>query len=1303
MTQLSTPFPALPDLPWFPGKAAPGRFNPDDPYKSLARITGGGRAAADDPAPVTPEEEQTYLGETMGAVQAIGNVLDTPGSVVRGAIGAGLDALQGNTPNAHLEGVLYPSKRIYGSDLLTKLGVPEAPDWSGENYGLNTDNLLHAGRGLLGFGVDVATDPLSMIGIGTKTAAGVAKVAESASEISRIQNTASHGADALKALNDLGIDKLGAAAETWSPKIMADELRSGDRAALNFHLPWWMGDASKKPFASVGEGGAIGNKAADLVEAAGYGTYSPLKIMRGLFSSQASPEVTTFDGGKQIANDEAFAANAKARAALLNLKGSMEGGYASLGKSYQDIASHFQAVGDQDNFNDFMRAMQTNDGLSSAADIGAEVEKALKLAPGQLGGLPQETDAFTKAAWDYRTELRRTQDNVRQYARAAGVNVGELNDLYAAFSHRSAADVVAPLVDEGQWHGWGYGRNPTINRNDALRDIPGSEVTVNNIAKAAGLMGYDAVPKNADLAAKVAAASTDAEAEALMQGLSKNDFKFERIAKGDLADSFRGQLGKAATDTSTVADLQQELAVHNHIEPALDHAWKDKTWVPMNTDGTLDVPKKIDPVTGGATIDESKLPPGVKMMGDGEDATLHNYWTERKRWNMPMPANHGLTDPNEVASATALLKDGDYLSDKGGELMKTLNGMKPEKVLNGVYGNTTVKDAYDYAESLLMRAATMKSAQQFLARPGVVADEGVPLLQAWKDAGPGEPGGKGLEQRGLAQAVQAIPEANQQFQKAVSEAMQSGTPVDPDAIARDVAQNVNINPWAAKGLTAYADMASPAVKDSVWDRYNTALKSTLYAMWPASHLRDLMSRVWNASTAGNAPLLGEDGIMSQTLNVAKYVESMGKEGIEEPADISRIKAAGIGQSFSALDTSRNPALARANHIPTTGFVGSVLPWEGTTMNPLSLPGIVSDADIAAGKPIFGPVKAGMNLQSYGDFVAQGGYFLALVKKGFTDAQAKSLVDQAFYTGDKLSPFEKNLLSKIMPFERFTVRNVPYQLSKLATEPGGQTAETLRALNEASSQQNKDVYTPNFLREGQPMAIGNDPTKQGFLRNTLVPLHELNDAVFQGVSPDLGRTAEKVASRLNPLLSSPIEYFAGKELHTGREFSNLESTTGALNTAAQRVYADPAAELSRQLFGSGNTPEDAKLEAIKGAGLPFLDSLIHNTPASRPATELTGAIDDRKNLLQKAANLLGLGHFSNYDTTKFERTDAQNALAKEATEEGAKPWTNYYLPKNEQAQMTPEQIQKIEEMLRRREALVRYGQQQRDAQYKAAQQ
>jgi hypothetical protein len=108
---------------------------------------------------LAPEEQDDWLNELAGGgaslLGVIGNILDTPGSFVRNTLAGRWGDL--------LPGIVDPERRISGRDLLEKAGVVSR-NKKGFDFG-----------DVLGFGAEVVTDPLTLIGGGVTKAGAVAK------------------------------------------------------------------------------------------------------------------------------------------------------------------------------------------------------------------------------------------------------------------------------------------------------------------------------------------------------------------------------------------------------------------------------------------------------------------------------------------------------------------------------------------------------------------------------------------------------------------------------------------------------------------------------------------------------------------------------------------------------------------------------------------------------------------------------------------------------------------------------------------------------------------------------------------------------------------------------------------------------------------------------------------------------------------------------------------------------------------------------------------------------------------------
>jgi hypothetical protein len=87
----------------------------------------------------------------LDALGYVGDSLNKPGRAVRGLLGGRPDELAAAVPFSDSLGLTDPAREVRGSDLLRQLGAGTGSD---------------LGDSALGLGVDVATDPLTYLGVG---------------------------------------------------------------------------------------------------------------------------------------------------------------------------------------------------------------------------------------------------------------------------------------------------------------------------------------------------------------------------------------------------------------------------------------------------------------------------------------------------------------------------------------------------------------------------------------------------------------------------------------------------------------------------------------------------------------------------------------------------------------------------------------------------------------------------------------------------------------------------------------------------------------------------------------------------------------------------------------------------------------------------------------------------------------------------------------------------------------------------------------------------------------------------------
>lgn len=1326
-------------------------------------LQGGGNAMDYPPLPDEEQElrEKGFLGQTMGAVEGIANTLDWGGSQVR----RGLHGLITGDYSRGPQSLTGSEGRVYGGDIIDDLGWKAPEEWSWANA---PEKLAH---GVLGFGVDVVTDPLSLVSPFGKTVQGLRKV-EKAGEALKAATKAAKGAVQLtpeleeavrlgtmtREVAEAGMPRI---APTMAPTVnaaipmdaagnpireaigefapqagtigtMGKDVLAGDRAGITFHAPWWWpGSQVKKPWLEIGTGDTmLGRAAAKVADAVAYNP--AMSLARSLLPTAVQG---VWGPTAQRLADDAYVTTKNLVGNATASAGVFRSAYEDFVPGLEDIISHHTANGDRKFADEILRGIQTDEHLHNA-------ESALNYLAEKMPGLNRSyadiqelQNSLLPRMIDYHQNLRRFEDKAMKQWVANGGKELELKDLFAAYAHRSVGLMrdKESAASKLKRHGWGnveHDARPEIGRNDATRHWAGSEPAINFHSQSPETMGYTKAPKDAALMKEYVqrlAEGNHSAADAILAGLDD-----EGKVLLELTPDSMQQAGKAAgmsnADARKFGELAEFAEKHNAnrglglTQEQLDQMsgrevrglrlWQDqknfiKTAFRDQFDETTGQMRQTlrgtdpnDAATFGKIIKraDGTYDPWVRHIKDGEpDEMVADYISEMQRIDPTTPGAKALGDEHPIQ-----------------RMLRFLDGFGPDKLERGIYDQNIAQDLMRYVAALAERTATLRTAHNWMGREGIVAmgmKHGVPLVKAWEQSG--------LSESGLHSFIENHPTVRQQYEQRLAAAVDEwrnrmtnavGTPLSlrqqPNpmlsvdeivpkvkaGVLKALAEDLQIHPNAVKGLKAFADMAEvsnrtgqPGKIMKALDNYTTLWRTLQYNIWPQSHIRDVISRVTNAALDGRASLYD---ILTNTPEFVKYLKNAGKEGYEMPEVIREFLP-----HFKAY---RGPyESAGASALPKGSPTSSAFNLAAIP----GLPGRTKEA-LAAGASVHPWIKLGYSAQQWGDFVGQGAHFAALRKAGYTIEQAAEIVKQTHYLSE-MSPFERNFLSKIVPFERFTVRNIPHQLAAIAKEPGGRTAQTLRAMNESSAQNRGDVYVPEWMRERTVMPFGrNDKGEQGYYSNTSLPQSELNDIVLgKGVVEDVGRTGEKFLSKSLPLFLSLIERpwsDTGVQLHTGRKIGDLEKPLKRLaeeplipENAGPMDYAQSVAKALPWLVGK----------------IPGSESLIHYaSPGARVLSEgerLPG-VSQHGTWDQLLTNVLGLGKVSYYDDAKWRRRDFEQGLEAEAASKGARPWTNYSIPGaptqsrpwivpgSVASRMTPEQLAEVKAILKRREGSHRYN-------------
>ncbi len=198
----------------------------------------------------------------------------------------------------------------------------------------------------------------------------------------------------------------------------------------------------------------------------------------------------------------------------------------------------------------------------------------------------------------------------------------------------------------------------------------------------------------------------------------------------------------------------------------------------------------------------------------------------------------------------------------------------------------------------------------------------------------------------------------------------------------------------------------------------------------------------------------------------------------------------------------------------------------------------------------------------------------LKKKGWSaeDAARKVAELQIDYSKHSFSPFENEVMRRLVPFYAWQRKIAPVILGNLARSPAGPMAQTIRASRLATSD---DPRTPEWLSSTlaieNPLGSG-EPGGRSYITGFGLP-YEPTLGFFGGGLRGAGREA---LSQLNPLIKAPLEWSTGQSFFqtgpsgAGRPLDELDPPIG--RTISNVLGYEKPVDLPDALeFGVANSP------------------------------------------------------------------------------------------------------------------------------------
>jgi len=281
-----------------------------------------------------------------------------------------------------------------------------------------------------------------------------------------------------------------------------------------------------------------------------------------------------------------------------------------------------------------------------------------------------------------------------------------------------------------------------------------------------------------------------------------------------------------------------------------------------------------------------------------------------------------------------------------------------------------------------------------------------------------------------------------------------------------------------------------------------------------------------------------------------------------------------------------------------------------------------------------------------------------------EAARRVMEAQVDYRGRNYTQFEKQLLKRIFLFYSFSKGMFPFTLKQVMDYPGGRLAQALRGMNRSKSQ---DELVPQHVAETAAIPVGQIPG--------MAPLEEGAKRYITGFGLGFEDPAQFVggpqnamleaASRLNPLIKAPLEMMSGQSFFQrgpgggGRSLEDLNPSLGQTLSNIGQITG------MRESKAPVRTPQ-------------FLEHILSNSPLSGVLNKARTITDPRKGPGAKAVNLL-TGIKATDVSPAAQDKELRSRISQIEKQMGARTFSDTFLPKDAQAELSPKELADYQKM------------------------
>jgi hypothetical protein len=604
---------------------------------------------------------------------------------------------------------------------------------------------------------------------------------------------------------------------------------------------------------------------------------------------------------------------------------------------------------------------------------------------------------------------------------------------------------------------------------------------------------------------------------------------------------------------------------------ALDHLATDFKW-----SGAMNRTKDIDGFVSRGTMTDKEV------WAQAHKELMEDKWQElifgpdRTKW----PGHDKDLWPLLVDQKTGLpdLKAGDkYRATKTNEIVKRIVSIDPRYAEQQMplFSYDPFEAVLRYTEGIEQSKAALGNAFDFAIEnvsdtPGV----GRSLADIFGGAGglkQVDAGGAGFE---FARRYRATPEGAQIFDDIAADYLAKHPNATQQQVNRHVMANLYVDEEVAGAITkvvdgfTYPESMSPILE--AWDNFTKAWKGSVTIVWPGFHTRNFVSgtiRNWSSGYWSVNDFQNANSLLKN--NAIKDAASTYRRVTEEVAAANKIPVSRVTDQMVS-DAIQEKLFSWEVLEHHTGMAGDVLATGGmrsdipgiTKARPTSRPGMTFTEHVLPWKQGSAGQRVGSQVSYAVEGVNRITPFLNAIKKGYTDEQAKYIVDALQVNYGNLTKVDQQFFRRVFPFWGFQKNVIPWTVGEILTKPGGRLATIAKGTARLRSE---DPIMPEYVQESAAIRIpGAEEGGQRFM-STLGLMEEPGYAMaaplarlpFNPMQAG-GQFFREGMGHLHPLLRMVPElafgrstYFGGGE-PGGRELRTLTPGVGQIAENVQQM-------------------------------------------------------------------------------------------------------------------------------------------------------